>query len=796
MEPGRHLRLDCFIRAAVLAVALVASGCGQGLGAAEQGSQETEDLRGATSPHTFTIVLPAGFDAARTAIGANGSLVVEHAAKVLGSSGGYSTVVNAARGHTVVGVKAKTGTVASRGDIEILPEAAIHGDLLAGGKVRSVRASVSGTLTQRDAALSPPVQVSWTAPVPGASAGSVRVDHHTARDISPGAYTRLDVERGSTLTLHPGVYFAQSIDVDHDATIEFNGPTVLYVSSHAELDGVFKDDLGQSSLLLAYSGESRLELNGAFAGTLVAPKASLTLRGKHQRGAFFAKDVEVEEGVEVVHAGAVAPPSPCVGATDGTSCVGPGSGRSICAAGACVALSCDKSTTSSGDNRTTTITEDFGTGPVTFARNTVIPPTGEITTTIEVSKGGAAVLRETFTGLDANGAETVEVDFGEGFHGPTNFNLLTTGGLVSGTIDGKAIRPFDPNSASASSVVFADGSPLPQLTADDGLVAQVRALMKANGTSAGQCVAAVVAAARARAATPITPPITEGQRDQTGNLKSCQHCRNSCDDSFYVCEGGATLGCVGTGALFSETIVGFFIGAGCELALEITCGQVQEDCLATCNDPGNGCCPQACGRNGCCDASGIEFCLDPTQGLCCDAKYTACPGTQPSCYDPTQAYCLPSGRACKNGVVSCGTGQDAICCAGTCVNGQCKLGPTFGITIGMTASTTEDLAFCITGFGFTPFGQVTIDMGPIPGNPDPRPGGTLATATADGNGNFLAVRHLTVVPISCKLPANPFEVTLTATDTTTGLNTSDTFPSGFFCDNVTTGSGFGDGCAK
>jgi hypothetical protein len=465
-----------------------------------------------------------------------------------------------------------------------------------------------------------------------------------------------------------------------------------------------------------------------------------------------------------------------------------------------VNLACDNTSTSSGNAQTMTLTEDFGDGPLTLTRSSVIPPTGAITTTFDVTRAGVALLRETFTGFDANGAETAEVSFGAGFHGPTNFSLSTTGGLVSGTIDGKAVRPFDPNTTDPSTVVLADGSPLPTLTADDGIVEQVRALMKADGVSTSQCGPGNLSLLRdLPTGAPAPPPIVvEGHTTFTGDLKSCSDCRGVCNNTYFGCAGTAAATCGGVGALFSETIVGFFVGIGCGAVLEYSCEKIQESCLASCDDPGAGCCPQACGKNGCCAASGIEFCLDPKQALCCDSEFTACPGSEPSCYDPTQAYCLPSGRACKNGVGSCGTGQGAFCCDGTCVNGTCTLGPTFGISVGITQGDLGDLAFCLSGQGFTPLGAVSIDIGPVPGTTGsgPQPGFVLTQTAADGNGTFSTVVHQSVSQVLCEEPINPGEVTLTGNDLTTKTSTTTTFPGGYYCNNVLSATNFGAGCSQ
>jgi hypothetical protein len=781
-----------------IGAALLAGGCGQGIGSSEHTSQDAEDLRNQATPYTFAIELPSGSALAQTAIGANGSIVLERGAKVLGSSGGYSSITNAGRDRTVVAEDVAIGGVASRGDIELLPHSVVHGSALSGGAIRSFRASVLGSATQHDTALSPPLQLTWTAPTAGASAGSVRVDHHATRDLVPGTYSRLDVEPGSTLTLHPGVYFFQSIDVERDATVEFSGPSVIYASSYVKVDGVFKDDLGQASLLLAYSGDSSVEVDGAFAGTIVSPKASLRLRGRRQVGSFFAKDIEVEENVQVVHVAAVAPPSPCVGTSDGTACTGAGSAQSVCEAGACVALTCNRTTTSSSDGQSTTVTEDFGSGPLTLTRNVLVPSTGENTTTIDISKGGVAVLHEVFTGIDANGAETTEVDLGDGFHGASTLTLASSGGLVSGTIDGKAIRPFNPSTATASSVVLADGSPFPSLTADDGVIEQIRALMKADGASAAQCGVPLVAlnVAPPPPPDPPSPPVEEGHPGETQFLKSCTDCRDTCNNSFEVCDGTATAGCIGIGALFEDTVLGFIVGAGCSVVIDYACGKTQESCLASCNDPGHDCCPQACGKNGCCAATGVEFCLDPKQALCCDAEYSPCPGPQPSCFDPTQAFCLPSGRSCQNGIGTCGTGEDAFCCDGMCVDGKCTLGPKFALTVGITQSSLGDLSFCLSGTGFTPLGPVTVEIGTIPGNDmtGPRPGFEFTTAQADGNGSFSAVVHQSVFLLACQMPINPGLVTLTGNDVTSGNHTVTAFPGGYYCNNVESAAEFGGGC--
>ncbi len=771
-------------------------GCGHGSTASDQASQTTEELRNSQSPRAFSISLPAGSDPSSVCVGANGELLVGDGAKISGNTGGFGALTNAGRGITVVGSRAATGSITSRGPIDLLPGSSVNGDVSSSSVVKSIHADISGKVMQRDGALSPPSVVTWSSPQTTRSSGDIRLDHHRNSAAVPGSYGRLEVESGSTLTLQPGVYFFDSIQIDHDATVQFSNSTVLYVASYVSVSGKFKDTLGDAALLLAYSGGAPVDIEGEFVGTLVAPNAALKLRGARQAGSFFARDVDVGEGVEITHAGAVAPPSPCVGEADGTSCSGSAPSGAVCAAGNCINVTCGSSTTSTSNNQTTTVVQNFDGSPVTLTRNTAVPTSGDITTTIDVTKAGAALVRETFE-LDPNGSQSLVVDLGTSFHGATNITLSTTNGLVSGTIDGRALRPFAQNTTDANAIGFADGTPLPVVTADDGILQQVRSIMTSAGASASQCNAGTTTASAVRPdAVPTSPPVVEGHRSSTGNLKSCTNCEDSCDSSFFGCEGGATAGCLGVGALFDAVVVGFIIGGVCEFGLEIACGQIQESCLATCDNPGQGCCPQACGKQNCCDASGIEFCLEPDQGLCCDADLTACPGSQPSCYSPALAYCLPSGRACAKGIGSCGTDQNAFCCAGTCVDNVCTLGPTFSVSVGITQSNSGPLNFCVSGHGFSPLGQVSVDSGTFPSVSGPQTGFNVGQTEADGNGDFSISTVLNVVPQPCPLPLNPAQVTVTATDLTTKTTTTTTYPGSYFCSNELNATDFNGGCQE
>jgi hypothetical protein len=211
------------------------------------------------------------------------------------------------------------------GDLWSVPPVAVDRDATVRGAIRSAgairlahHATVTGAV--KPFAPFPATKLTFTAMLPGPSAGDVHVAAGQTRTVKPGAFGRVRVAPGGTLLVGAGTYALASLELERGATLHLDeraGPVIVYLQGHLEVDRgstlSVEGGTGTNFLLVALGhagerddeGEGDLELAIPWAGTVVAPHSKVTLRATpvpHQ-AQVFAQEIEVEERARVLFGG-------------------------------------------------------------------------------------------------------------------------------------------------------------------------------------------------------------------------------------------------------------------------------------------------------------------------------------------------------------------------------------------------------------------------------------------------------------------------------------------------------------
>jgi hypothetical protein len=313
--------------------------------------------------------------------------------------------------------------------------------------------------------------------------------------------------------------------------------------------------------------------------------------------------------------------------------------------------------------------------------------------------------RQTRTGKTLSPA-TSHTTAGPAF-GVDSLELDSDGKTLTGTINGRAIVPFDLSSGGGpAGIKFADGKPAPQGSVDPAVRDAVAQAFQKAKQDASLCVPP----------REYHPDYIKGEGKavyefpaDAGFSPACQTCFNDCYTNYNNCSYAAAFGCAGP---WYPVCIAIALNA---------CGGAQSGCEDSCAY-GSVCCPLQCDNappsNGpglCCEAG--QICVDPTNGYCCPEGYSracaggvqsdcvCCPDTQATC----NGTCCDTGQSCsQEGIcchqyefntrpvsckgVCCGAGQICAggfccdkksackdqCCDGTCKDGKCCVGSWCG----------------------------------------------------------------------------------------------------------------------
>jgi hypothetical protein len=122
------------------------------------------------------------------------------------------------------------------------------------------------------------------------------------RELAPGAYRHIVVKPQGRLRLAPGTYQLESLTMSPQARlVPTTSVGTLRIETRTGLDWHGEVEHPESNahrILWVYFGTQPINFASALTGTLVAPRARVSLRGA-SRGAVFAKHVELKPGAEL-----------------------------------------------------------------------------------------------------------------------------------------------------------------------------------------------------------------------------------------------------------------------------------------------------------------------------------------------------------------------------------------------------------------------------------------------------------------------------------------------------------------
>lgn len=284
----------------------------------------------------------------------------------------------------------------------------------------------------------------------------------------------------------------------------------------------------------------------------------------------------------------------------------------------------------------------------------------EARSTSMVIRQNQTVLMDVQTTSAPNGGPvTVRVTYNKLYQGTSEAQFTVQGGMVSGSVDGRAIVPFAATAA-PETLLFQDGQAPPDGQVDQKLLNSVNSLLDAVLASPPTC--GIDGRQDAKKA-----------RTRAGNSVDCLACKAACRSTDAVCAFAAKGGCK---HFLSVPFIGGGLFATCLAVALLACSEDSDYCVKVCRSSET-CCPVSCGSFNdddaeCCEAN--ETCLTwgPGFAVCCPPGDVPCHGK--NCCKPgttcmADGSCCPSQAACGNGTCCIGFSR---CCGNQCCGGVCN----------------------------------------------------------------------------------------------------------------------------
>jgi hypothetical protein len=299
-----------WVSASIAALGVVfASGCGS---SGEPSEQVGSARQAVAVPVTLALKLPAGTAVGDFAVAANGSLRLGDRSVLVTAQQLPASSANAGAQGTDVGVDAKSGSLVSVASVVLHNQARIQGDVKSAGAISSgTGVIVSGVTSGNRSDLTPVSQENVVVDFGGTSLGDRSYEPPASGErtssLAPGRYANVVLKSGNRLNLSAGSYVVDALQLEPQSRIVVDdsaGPVLLSVRDTLLFKGKIQAESGlHPALRLAYAGTAPVVLESPFAGTLLAPNASLRLAtltapARHV-GSFYAKDLEVSPDVTV-----------------------------------------------------------------------------------------------------------------------------------------------------------------------------------------------------------------------------------------------------------------------------------------------------------------------------------------------------------------------------------------------------------------------------------------------------------------------------------------------------------------
>lgn len=257
---------------------------------------------------TFEFPLPGGVSPGEIDIGSiagtdiGGGVIIDH-----GCDPGTSLVTSSAQGPLSVGGGSQLSNIVSVGSVRLSSGTTLSGAVSSAGGISALGAEIGGT-QQAHATLGTTRTLRWDVTFPGGALPELQLAAGRARVLYPEVYGPVTVAAGATLYLRSGEYYFESLSALAGASVVLDsagGPVVLNVRDELRLEGNVSGLGGvQPQLFVAYAGSRTALVSGAFDGSLVAPRARISVLGGEHRGQFLGRTVNVASGVKLHQCGA------------------------------------------------------------------------------------------------------------------------------------------------------------------------------------------------------------------------------------------------------------------------------------------------------------------------------------------------------------------------------------------------------------------------------------------------------------------------------------------------------------
>lgn len=282
---------------------------------AEERVRSTEQATVTSPVELFQAAIDAGAIVAGTT-----AVYIGDRVEVKTASNGFAPISNTGTGTTPnfvtqLGTDAKTGTLWSRTKVDLRDRAHVH------GAVRTNRAVTRGNqVIINGGIVAGPLGATTDilGPLPSVVVrGTTPLTIWPSEDINlqPGSYGAVTVHSGGTLRLDSDVYSFSNVIVEWGGKIVTKSdcsPATLEARSGFTFRGTVFEDGGNDpgiGLVVRYEGTNTSNIETAFRGILIAPKAEINLGAVAHEGRFFGKTVRIQASGSVKDFAPFAPAS-------------------------------------------------------------------------------------------------------------------------------------------------------------------------------------------------------------------------------------------------------------------------------------------------------------------------------------------------------------------------------------------------------------------------------------------------------------------------------------------------------
>jgi|GEM_PF-1058200 len=287
---------------ALLSAFMLATGCATDEQPATETAVQSQAAIGESevSPaFSMSIQLPAGADVQKVAVAGLNRVALADRVQV---SNAVASTGSASSGAVVeTGTDSRTGPITSYGNVVLRDRARVTGDVTAAGAIQPGNSVVVSGAVTPNATLQAVTTLAWNVSVPGPNLGPISLEPDRTQDIAPGRYAVGSVKSRSSLTLHSGVYYFDSLTIEPQGKLlidDARGPVQIYLGNSFTYRGEIRPaTIGIPKLLIGVRGTGGVMIEAPFTGVIVAPLSKVSLqaaRPNGHRGAFFGKTLNLE----------------------------------------------------------------------------------------------------------------------------------------------------------------------------------------------------------------------------------------------------------------------------------------------------------------------------------------------------------------------------------------------------------------------------------------------------------------------------------------------------------------------